>query len=73
MKCGKFLEFCKFNLWELTFLGSQEATREAKGFATGEAKGCIYCSIIIYPFSSNETMTIENFAMQLLFLPNEHN
>ena len=44
----------------LTFL----ATREAKG------TDCIYFSIIIYPFVTM-AMTIENFDVQLLFLPNE--
>ena len=40
-KHGNFKDFVNFNFCELTFLATGEATREAKGFATGEAKGCI--------------------------------
>ena len=47
----KIFRIRKFNFCKLTFLATQE-TREAKGFATGVAKGYIYCSIIIYPFQT---------------------
>ena len=46
-KQTKLLEFHIFNFCGLTLLATQETTTEAKGFAAGEAKGCICCIIII--------------------------
>ena len=40
-KQTKLLEFHIFNFCGLTLLATQETTREAKGFAAGEAQGCI--------------------------------
>ena len=69
-KQTKLLEFHIFNLCGLTLLTTQETTREAKGFAAGEAQDCI-CSSYDISFSSDETIMIENFAVQLLFLPKQ--
>ena len=46
-KQTKLLEFhIIFNFCGLKLLATQETTREAKGFAAGEAQGCICCTII---------------------------
>ena len=46
-----FLEFCELIFCELTIMATREAAREAKDFATGEAKAAsTYCSFMIYPF-----------------------
>ena len=60
-KHGRFLEFYKFNFCELTF---------EKQNALKQKVASMYYSIIIY-LCNNETMMIENFIVQLLFLPNK--
>ena len=48
--------------------GNMRSNKRSKRLCNRRSKGCIYCSFI----SNDKAMTIEKFAVQLLFLPNEH-
>ena len=69
-KQTNLLQFHIFNFCGLTLLATKETTREAKGFVAGEAQGYI-CSSYDRSVSSDETIMIENFAVQLFFLPKQ--
>ena len=68
-KQTKLLEF-HIQFCGLTLLATKETTREAKGFAAGEAQDC-NCSSYDRSVYSDETIMIENFAVQLLFIPKQ--